>query len=256
MDFNGKVVIITGASSGIGAGTAKYLAKLGASLVLTGRNEESLQKTGQECEAVGKVKPLLVVADVCSEEDNARVIGETVKKFGKLDVLVNNAGKGVGGSIESTSMSQYDDIMNTNLRGVFHLTQLAVPYLIESKGNIVNVSSVAGTRSFPNVLAYCISKAALDQFTRCVTLELAPKGVRVNSVNPAVIVTEFHKRLGMDDSSYQAYLKRSEETHALGRVGTTAEVAAAIAFLAADTASFITGTNLCVDGGKNVMCPR
>uniref|UniRef100_A0A1Q3FRU6 Ketoreductase domain-containing protein n=1 Tax=Culex tarsalis TaxID=7177 RepID=A0A1Q3FRU6_CULTA len=256
MDFNGKVVIITGASSGIGAGTAKYLAKLGASLVLTGRNEESLQKTGQECEAVGKVKPLLVVADVCKEEDNARVIGETVKKFGKLDVLVNNAGKGAGGSIESTSMSQYDDIMNTNLRAVFHLTQLAVSHLVQSKGNVVNVSSVAGTRSFPNSLAYSISKAALDQFTRCVALELAPKGVRVNSVNPAVITTDFLRRMGMDEPAYEAYMKRSEETHALGRVGKPSEVAAAIGFLASDAASFITGSQLCVDGGKNVMCPR
>uniref|UniRef100_A0A8D8AC35 3-oxoacyl-[acyl-carrier-protein] reductase FabG n=1 Tax=Culex pipiens TaxID=7175 RepID=A0A8D8AC35_CULPI len=256
MDFNGKVVIITGASSGIGAGTAKYLAKLGASLVLTGRNEESLQQTGKDCEAVGKVKPLLVVADVTKEEDNTRVIDETVKKFGKLDVLVNNAGKGVGGSIESTSMSQFDDCMNTNLRGVFHLTQLAVPYLIKSKGNIVNVSSVAGTRSFPNVLAYCISKAALDQFTRCVALELAPKGVRVNSVNPAVIITDFQRRLGMDDPTYEAYLKHSDSVHAMGRVGRASEVAAAIAFLGSDAASFTTGSQLCVDGGKNVMCPR
>ncbi|EDS44512.1 short-chain dehydrogenase [Culex quinquefasciatus] len=107
MDFKGKVVIITGASSGIGAATAKYLAELGASLVLTGRNIENLQKVGQECEAAGKGKPLLVVADVCSEDDNVRVVGETVKKFGKLDVLVNNAGKGVMGSIETTSLSQW-----------------------------------------------------------------------------------------------------------------------------------------------------
>uniref|UniRef100_A0A8D8KX64 3-oxoacyl-[acyl-carrier-protein] reductase FabG n=1 Tax=Culex pipiens TaxID=7175 RepID=A0A8D8KX64_CULPI len=256
MDFKGKVVIITGASSGIGAATAKYLAELGASLVLTGRNIENLQKVGQECEATGKGKPLLVVADVCIEDDNMRVVGETVKKFGKLDVLVNNAGKGVMGSIETTSLSQFDDIMNTNLRGLFHLTQVAVPHLIKSKGNIVNVSSVAGTRSFSGSLAYCISKAALDQFTRCVALELAPKGVRVNSVNPAVIITDFQRRLGMDDPTYEAYLKHSDSVHAMGRVGRASEVAAAIAFLGSDAASFTTGSQLCVDGGKNVMCPR
>lgn len=256
MDFTGKVVLITGASSGIGAATAKYLTELGASVVLTGRNADNLNKTGSECEAVGKEKPFLLVADVTSTDDNVRVINKTIEKFGKLDVLVNNAGKGLPGSIENTSLEQFDDIMNTNVRGVYHLTMLAVPHLIKSKGNIVNVSSVAGTRSFPNVLAYCVSKAALDQFTRCVALELAPKQVRVNSVNPAVIITDFHNRLGMSADAYAAYLKSSEQTHALGRVGQPSEVAAAIAFLAGDTASFITGTCLCVDGGKNVMCPR
>ncbi|XP_062564628.1 3-oxoacyl-[acyl-carrier-protein] reductase FabG-like [Armigeres subalbatus] len=256
MDFTGKVVLITGASSGIGAATAKYFTALGASVVLTGRNAENLNKTGSECEALGKEKPLLLVADVTSTDDNIRVIEKIIKKFGKLDVLVNNAGKGLSGGIENTSVEQYDDIMNTNVRAVYHLTMLAVPHLIESKGNIVNVSSVAGTRSFPNFLAYSVSKAALDQFTRCVALELGPKQVRVNSVNPAVIITDFHNRLGMSAEAYAAYLKSCEQTHALGRVGQPSEVAAAIAFLAGDSASFITGTCLCVDGGKNVMCPR
>ncbi|XP_053697785.1 3-oxoacyl-[acyl-carrier-protein] reductase FabG-like [Sabethes cyaneus] len=256
MDLKGKVILITGASSGIGAATAKYLTELGATAVLTGRNAENLNQIGAECEAVGKAKPLLIVADVTKEADNVRVIETTIAKFGKLDVLVNNAGKGTGGSIENTTLEQYDDIMTTNVRAVFHLTQLAVPHLIKSKGNIVNVSSVAGTRSFANSLVYCISKSALDQFTRCTALELAPKQVRVNSVNPAVIITDFHKRLGMDDAAYDAYLKHSAQMHALGRVGRASEVASAIAFLAGDTASFITGTTLCVDGGKNVMCPR
>ncbi|XP_065095368.1 3-oxoacyl-[acyl-carrier-protein] reductase FabG-like [Ochlerotatus camptorhynchus] len=256
MDFSGKVVLITGASSGIGAATAKYLTELGATVAMTGRNAENLNKFGAECEAVGKQKPFLLVADVTKTEDNSRVIEETIKKFGKLDVLVNNAGKGAAGSIETTTLEQYDDIMQTNVRAVYHLTMLAVPHLIKSKGNIVNVSSVAGTRSFPNALAYCVSKTALDQFTRCVALDLAPKQVRVNSVNPAVIVTDFHHRVGMNAADYATYLKQCEQTHPLGRVGQASEVAAAIAFLAADTASFITGTNLCVDGGKNILCPR
>lgn len=184
MDLSGKVIIVTGASSGIGAATATYLTQLGAIVVLTGRNVENLNKIGRECEAIGKQKPLIIVADVTKTEDNLRVIDGTIKKFGRLDVLVNNAGKGQNGTIESTSLEQFDDIMETNLRSVYHLTKLAVPHLIKSKGNIVNVSSVAGTRSFANSLSYCVSKAALDQFTRCVALELAPKQVRVNSVNP------------------------------------------------------------------------
>lgn len=187
MDFTGKVVLITGASSGIGAVTAKYLTHLGASVVMTGRNVESLKKSGAKC--VGKHEPLLIAADVTKEEDNARVIEETINKYGKLDVLINNAGRGVFGSIETTSLDQLDDMLNINVRGAYHITMLAVPHLIKSKGNIVNVSSITGIRVFPNSLAYCISKAALDQFTRCVALELAPKQVRVNSVNPGNTLT-------------------------------------------------------------------
>lgn len=182
MDFTGKVVLITGASSGIGAATAKHFTKLGAQVVMTGRNADSLKKCGTEC--VGKQKPLLLLADVTKQEDNARVIEETIGKFGKLDVLVNNAGRGVFGSIETTSLDQLDDMLNINLKGAYHLTMLAVPHLIKSTGNIVNVSSITGLKPFPNSLAYCISKAALDQFTKVIALELAPKKVRVNSVNP------------------------------------------------------------------------
>nr|AAL85624.1 short-chain dehydrogenease/reductase [Aedes aegypti] len=253
MDFTGKVVLITGASSGIGAATAKHLTHLGATVVMTGRNAESLKKCGAEC--VGKQKPLILVADVTKQEDNVRVIEETIKKFGKLDVLVNNAGRGVFGSIETTSLDQLDDMLNTNLRGAYHLTILAVPHLIKSKGNIVNVSSITGLKPFPNSLAYCISKAALDQFTRVIALELAPKQVRVNSVNPAVIATDFQNREGMSPAQYAAFVKHSEKTHVLGRIGQPREVAEAIAFLATDSASFITGTCLSVDGGRTIMGP-
>ncbi|XP_050098806.1 3-oxoacyl-[acyl-carrier-protein] reductase FabG-like [Anopheles aquasalis] len=257
MDFTGKIVIITGASSGIGAATAKYLTGLGATCVLAARSEANLKAIHKGCVALGKVEPFLVVTDVTRREDCEKLFRLTIAKYGRVDVLVNNAGKGAAGSIEVADLEQFDDILNTNLRSVFTLTKLAVPHLIESRGNIVNVSSVAGTNSFPNALSYCVSKAALDQFTRCTALDLAQKGVRVNSVNPAVIVTEFHKVLGMDEKSYAAYLKHSESTHPMGRVGNADEVAAAIAFLACDkTASFTTGTCLCVDGGKHIMTPR
>ncbi|CAO1297607.1 unnamed protein product [Diamesa hyperborea] len=253
MNFTNKVVIITGASSGIGAGAAEYLSTLGASLVLTGRSKDKLEETAKKC----KGSPLLVVGDVNVEADHrVNIINRTVEKFGKLNVLVNNAGLGKSAGIVATTMEQYDQIMDTNVRSVFHLTQLAIPHLIKTQGNIVNVSSVAGPRSFPNLLAYCMSKAALDQFTKCVALELAPENVRVNSINPGLIVTDFHKRLGMNDEDYQSFLEKSKETHALGRVGTVDETSHAIAFLASDHASFITGAQLPVDGGKAAMCPR
>lgn len=253
MNFTDRVVIITGASSGIGAGAAEYLSSLGAKLVLTGRNEENLKKTVKACK--GEVLP--IVADVTVEADRQKIVDETLKKFKKIDVLVNNAGFGAFGSVLTSTMEQFDSVMNTNVRSVFRLTQLVAPHLIKTKGNIVNISSVAGLRSFPGANIYCMSKAALDQFTRCTALELAPEGVRVNSVNPAVIVTDFHKRVGMDEEAYKTYLEHCKETHALGRVGTVQDTASAIAFLAYNEASsFITGTTLAVDGGKAIMTPK
>ncbi|KAK2160405.1 hypothetical protein LSH36_134g05023 [Paralvinella palmiformis] len=160
------------------------------------------------------------------------------------------------GSIENTSLAQYDRVMSANIRSIYHLTMIAVPHLIKTKGNIINVSSIGGLRAFPGLLAYDVSKCAVDQFTRCVALELAPKQVRVNAVNPGVIVTELQKRGGLDAEAYNEFLERSKETHALGRPGQPEEVARTIAFLASDDASFITGVSLPVDGGRHAMCPR
>lgn len=185
-----------------------------------------------------------------------QILNSTIEKFGKLDCLVNNAGVLETGTIETTNLAQYDRVFNTNVRAIYQLTNLAVPHLINSKGTIVNVSSVNGIRSFPGVLAYNMSKAALDQFTRCVALELAAKGVRVNSVNPGVTITNIHKRGGMDEEAYKKFLEHSKSTHAMGRAGQPEEVAQAIAFLASEQSSFSTGVCFPVDGGRHAMCPR
>ncbi|XP_033149798.1 3-oxoacyl-[acyl-carrier-protein] reductase [Drosophila busckii] len=254
--FKDKVVIVTGASSGIGAATAVHLASLGGLLTIVGRNVDKLQETADNIVAAGGAPALLVQADMNNESDVEEIVKETLKKHGRVDVLVNNAGIFETGTIENTSVAQYDRVMNTNVRALYQLTMLATPELIMTKGCIVNVSSVNGIRSFPGVLAYNVSKAAVDQFTRCVALELAPKGVRVNSVNPGVIITDIHKRGGMDEATYQKFLEHSRTTHAMGRPGDVKEVAAAIAFLASDAASFTTGVSLAVDGGRHAMCPR
>ncbi|XP_044735053.1 3-oxoacyl-[acyl-carrier-protein] reductase FabG-like [Chrysoperla carnea] len=258
MNFVGKVVLITGASSGIGAATAIHFSKHGAKLALTGRNAENLQKIAKQCEnsKEGNSKPHIIPGDLTNESDVKNILSSTIKQYGKLDVLVNNAGILETGSIETTNLEQYDRVFNVNVRSVYQLTNLAVPYLIQSKGSIVNVSSVNGIRSFPGVLAYNMSKSALDQLTRCVALELGGKGVRVNSVNPGVTITELQKRGGLNEEQYAAFLERSKETHVLGRPGKAEEVARTIAFLASDDASFITGANLPVDGGRHAMCPR
>lgn len=257
LDFKDKVVIITGASSGIGAEAAELLASLGANLVVSGRNEVNLQKVLEKCQVQEDYPAhLSVIGDVTEEEVRKQIIEKAIERFGKIDVLVNNAGIIETGSIETTSLDQLDRVMNTNVRSIYHLTMLAVPYLIKSQGNIVNLSSVCGMRSFPGVLAYNISKASVEQFTRCVALELAAKNVRVNCVSPGVVVTDLHKRGGMDEGAYADFLEHCRQTHALGRPGEVKEVAAAIAFLASPDASFITGASLPVDGGRHAMCPR
>lgn len=257
--FAGKVVLITGASSGIGAASAVHFASLGASLALHGRNLANLQKIAEKCvcSPPGQIpKPLLVTGELTNDDEVKKILENTLSHFGKLDVLVNNAGIIETGSIETTNLDQYDRVFNANVRSVYHLTNLAVPHLIKTKGNIVNVSSVNGIRSFAGVLAYCMSKSAIDQFTRCTALELALKQVRVNGVNPGVTVTNLHKTGGMDEETYVKFLERCKETHALGRPGQASEVANTIAFLASDDASNITGASVPVDGGRHAMCPR
>ena len=253
-----KVVLITGASSGIGFATAALFAELGAKVVGSGRNEANLEKMKAACLAKNaKAEILLVTADVTKESDVERLVQTALDRFKQLDVLVNNAGIVAVGSIENTSLSQYDDVMNTNVRSVYQLSMVCVPHLVKTKGSIVNVSSVAGLRAFPGVLSYCISKAAIDQMTRCMALELAEKNVRVNSVNPGVVVTDLHKRSGMDEEQYASFLEHSKTTHAMGRVGQPEEVAELIVFLADTSKSgFITGSSTPIDGGRHAMCPR
>lgn len=255
MSFNGKVVLITGASSGIGEDLAVKLSTLNATLVLIGRNEERLKATASKCKA--RERLLLLTVDLNNEQAVIEIIPQVLAKFQRLDVLINNAGILEGGSIENTSIDQYDRIMNTNVRSIYQLTMLAISELKRTRGNIVNVSSVCGLRAFPDVLVYNISKSALDQFTKCVALELASSGVRCNAVNPGVIVTELHRRAGMDEETYQKFVEHCKSTHALGRAGRVDEVSEAICFLANESqSSFITGVTLSVDGGRHAMCPR
>ena len=153
-----------------------------------------------------------------------------------------------------SSLEQYDRIMNVNVRAAYQLTMLCVPHLIATRGNIVNVSGVTGIRSFTGLIAYSVSKAALDQLTSCTALELASKGIRVNSVNPGLVMTQIHKRAGMSDDDIAKYFERAKTTHPLERFGELEDVTQAIAFLASDNASFITGEHLHVDGGRHAAC--
>lgn len=250
-----KVAIVTGASSGIGRATASLFVKHGANVVAVGRNEKELSSLRTESHGEkGIVK--ICLADLRETTQVERLVNETIDNFGRLDILVNAAGIIANGTIENTTLDEWDKMMNINLRSVFYLMQKCVPHLERTKGNIVNVSSVTGTRAFPNVLAYCVSKAGVDHLTRCAALELGAKGIRVNAVNPGVVVTNLHKRGGMTDEDYQKFLQNSERTHPLGRVGEAQEVADLIYFLASEKASWITGVTYAIDGGRAQTCAR
>jgi len=250
-----KVALITGASSGIGRSTAKLFVNDGWSVVGVGRNQHELTDLRTEVrDAAGKLRSHL--ADLTETSQIDRLVSDTLEHLGRIDVLVNAAGIIKNGNIADTSLLDWDRMMEINLRSVFYLMHKCVPSLERTKGNIVNVSSVAGTRAFPNVLAYCVSKAAVDQLTRCAALELAPKGVRVNAVNPGVVVTNLHKRGGMESAAYEKFIEHAKSTHPIGRTGTPDEVADLVFYLASDKASWITGATYEIDGGRGQTCAR
>jgi NAD(P)-dependent dehydrogenase (short-subunit alcohol dehydrogenase family) len=254
-EMNGKVALITGASSGIGKATAFKFASEGAQVAVVARRGDVLIEIAQAITGDGG-KAKVIAADVTQETDIERVVSETVEAFDGIDVLVNAAGIIATGTVENTPLKDWDYMMNVNVRAPFYLTQRAMPHLVERQGNVVHVSSVTGLRAFPGILAYCVSKAAVDQLTRCTALEVADKGVRVNAVNPGVVVTYLHRSGGMDEEAYAAFLEHSKTTHPLGRVGQPEEVAELIYFLASPEAGWITGVTCSIDGGRGQTCAR
>lgn len=248
MDFSGKVVLVTGASSGIGESAAIGFAELGAKVALVGRNEVRLSAVVAKIEAAGFASPLAIVADVT--KDAPKIIGQTIQRFGKLDVLVNNAGIVQKDTASTVELAAFDTVLATNCRAVVELTKLAVPHLEQSKGNVVNVSSIAGLQPCNIATSYCMSKAALDMYTKCASLDLAPRGVRVNSVNPGVIETPIFNTVGLEGPLLQGFLEQEKKTYPVGRIGVVADTTWAILFLASERSSFINGALLPVDGGK------
>ncbi|HWT44996.1 MAG TPA: SDR family oxidoreductase [Vicinamibacterales bacterium] len=246
-------IIVTGASSGIGRAAALRFAREGATVLAVGRDRGSLDGLA---ESAGSGRFVALVADVTSADAPDAIVRASLDAAGRIDVLVNAAGIISSGSVESTSDADWDEMLDINLRAPFRLIRAAAPHLVESRGSVVNVSSVTGLRAFPGVLAYCVSKAGVDQLTRCAALELAPKGVRVNAVNPGVVVTNLHRRSGMGEDNYASFLERSRTTHPLGRPGTAEEIAELIYFLASGASGWITGETISIDGGRHLTCAR
>jgi NAD(P)-dependent dehydrogenase (short-subunit alcohol dehydrogenase family) len=254
--FTGKVTLVTGASSGIGRATAIRLAAHGAVVAAVGRDADGLYSLVAEAGHAGGHAIAPLVADLTEADTPARLVRETLGRFGGLDVLVNAAGVIGMGTTDAVSDEEWDRMFAINLRAPFRLMREAFPSLRARRGAIVNVSSVNGRRVFPNLAAYNTSKGAIDHLTRTAAIDWAPHGVRVNAVNPGVTVTNLHRRGGMSEENYAAFLTRAKETHPLGRPGDPGEVADLIVFLASDKAAFITGETIAVDGGRHLTCAR
>jgi len=247
--FDGKVVIITGSSSGIGADVAVRFAKGGAAVSLTGRDNDALNKVAAECQATG-AKVVTTVGDITLDETRSNIVKNTIDAWGKIDILINNAGMGGVTTILHPNHDQFDQIINVNVRSVYRLTTEVAPYLIKTKGNIVNISSVLSRRTDYYFSAYCMSKAAIDMFTMNAAEELAPYQVRVNAVNPAVFETQiFQRSLKLKAEEVAKHFDQTRDAHALGRNGRLDELSNLILFLASDEASFVTGSHMLIDGG-------
>jgi NAD(P)-dependent dehydrogenase (short-subunit alcohol dehydrogenase family) len=251
------VAIVTGATSGIGRAAAMRLAREGYAVLAVGRDAAALSDTENIIPQQGATAVCATFqADVVQPDAPDAIVNAALERFGGIDALVNAAGIIGSGTVENTPDDAWDRMMDINVRAVFRLTRAAMPHLAERRGSVVNVSSVAGLRSFPGILAYAVSKAAVDQLTRCAALELAAKGVRVNAVNPGVVVTNLHRRSGMGEGEYAAFLERSKQTHPMGRAGTPEEIADLIAFLVSPTSGWITGETISIDGGRHLTCAR
>jgi len=252
--FQDKVVLVTGASSGIGRACARQLGSEGARVVLAGRRRDRLEAVAAELTGLG-AESLVVTGDVREEAVGHAWLAATLDHFGGLDGLVNAAGVIGNGSVWDTTPDEWDRVMESNARSLYLMTRAAAEALKARKGSIVNLGSVAGNRPYGGLMAYCVSKAAVEMITRCAALDFAPFGVRVNAVSPGVVVTELHT-VTQAVADYAAFLERSKTTHPIGRVGQPEEVAALVAFLLSEESGWTTGACVAIDGGRALASAR
>jgi len=248
MKFDGKVALITGASSGIGKETAIQFAKHGAKVVVTARRTKEGEETVQEIKAAGG-EAIFIQADVSNEKEIEKLVNETVKKYGRLDIAFNNAAiEGHSGiMVENQTAQEYDTVFGINVKGLLLSMKYEIPAMRKTGGgSIINNSSVAGLLGFPGASVYAASKHAVIGLTKGAALEYATQNIRVNAVCPAVIETDMAERFFHDQPDLKANMAK---LHPIGRIGQPVEVAEAVLFLASDGASFITGHSLPVDGG-------
>jgi NAD(P)-dependent dehydrogenase (short-subunit alcohol dehydrogenase family) len=245
----GKVALVTGAGSGLGAESARRLAREGAAVVLTDISADAGQAVADGIADAGG-KALFLTQNVADQARWAEVVAETLKAFGRLDVLVNNAGVAGGGPLLETTFEAWRQLMDINLDGVFLGMKAAAPVMVEAgRGSIINLSSILGKVGSPGAPAYCASKGGVALLSKATALELAPFGVRVNSVHPGFIETPMVAGALRDVENANEMRDMIISRHALGRLGVPREIADGIVFLASDESSFMTGAELVIDGG-------
>ncbi|MFQ5912873.1 MAG: SDR family NAD(P)-dependent oxidoreductase [Nitrospinota bacterium] len=242
-ELTSKTAVVTGASSGIGAEIARQMAAAGARVFAVGRNEERLENVANEIRDRGG-QCHAFPADLTKEGAPGKIVSETIQVFGSLNVLVNNAGIHEYGPFESFPLESFDRQWATHVRAPFEMIQLALPHL-RPDGVIIFTSSIAGHKAFPESVAYCATKGAVELMTKALTAELAGQGIRVNAIAPGEIATAMSKDLHADPE----FVKFAIESTPFGRIGTPEDVAPAAVFLASDAARFIHGVSLPVDGG-------
>ncbi|KAF1752692.1 hypothetical protein GCK72_019247 [Caenorhabditis remanei] len=262
--FCGKTVIITGSSNGIGRSAALLFAQEGANVTITGRNSDRLEETRQLLLKSGVSEKNInsVVADVTTASGQDQLINTTLAKFAKIDILINNAGASIPDATGATGIDQgidiYQKTLQLNLQSVIEMTKKVKPHLIETKGEIVNISSIAGgSHAQPDFIYYSCAKSALDQFTRSSAIDLIKYGIRVNSVSPGVVATGFIGAAGLDNEAAKKFYKHMaahKECIPAGVAGKPEDIANIILFLAdRKLSSYIIGQSIVADGGSTLM---
>jgi NAD(P)-dependent dehydrogenase (short-subunit alcohol dehydrogenase family) len=237
--LEGKVAIVTGASSGIGFAIAEAMAGAGAKLVLVGRDAERLHRCARACEEAH-----VVAVDLCSDEAPSRIVSETLSIFQAIDTIVHSAGVFWPRPLEETPLEDFDRQWQVNVRAPYALTRAALPHLGRDS-SVIFVSSIAGQVAFPNSSAYCATKGAIEQLTKALAVELSPRGVRVNAIAPGNIRTPMNEELLKSREWEQMYVDGTP----YGRIGVVEDVAPLAVFLASDAARYIHGESILVDGG-------